>query len=299
MRIAILLLAVSLCFGQGIPGIGGIGALGSHGAAGYTGPGDLSISGIKAWWGLRCYSTAYTGSVADIWDGATGNTVETLLTCSAGGTINQTINPLSTTCAISCVVNALYDQSGANSCSAAACDAVNITNATRATYTQNCIGSLPCLTKAGGAGVTPIQKSSFPTSITQPYTVSTVCERTGANTTQAGCIWASSAGAFVGPTSSTNTWLQYAGSVANVTANDSVVHAAQAIFNGASSTFYIDGSSNATNAGTLATGGALLLMSDGTNALNGHFWEAGIWSGSFSGGQLSSMNSNQHSYWGF
>ena len=28
----------------------------THAAAGYTGPGDLGITGIKAWWGLRCYS---------------------------------------------------------------------------------------------------------------------------------------------------------------------------------------------------------------------------------------------------
>lgn len=299
MRSLILILTLApLCHGQFIltPTLMSPSAV----AAGYTGPGDLGISGIKAWWGLRCYSTSFTGTIAQVFDAASGSTTETILTCSVGGVINETVNALSVTCASGCVLQALFDQSGQNSCGGSACTLFNNLNADRATFTQNCIGSLPCATRAGGALITPLALAStnFPV-VSPPYTVSTVCERTGATSTQAGCIWPASGGGFVGPASSANTWLQYGGASANVTAADNVVHAVQAIFNGASSTFYLDGSSNATSIGALNTAGNLLLMSDGSNALNGKFWEAGVWSGAFSGGQLSSMNSNQHAYWGF
>jgi hypothetical protein len=36
-----------------------------------------------------------------------------------------------------------------------------------------------------------------------------------------------------------------------------------------------------------------------TNRFNGNLFEAGIWGVGFSTGQQSSMNSNQHTFWGF
>ena len=66
------------------------------------------------------------------------------------------------------------------------------------------------------------------------------------------------------------------GTVATVATSDSTyVHAVQAIFNGASSTFYLDGSSNSTSAGAASTASPAHFMSDGANAVNGHMWEVG------------------------
>ena len=293
--ISILILAVSLQAQQiRIPGPGGA----APAATGYTGPGDLGISGIQAFYGLRCYSTSFTGTIAQIFDAATGTTTETILTCPGGGVINETVNPLSTTCAAGCVIQALFDQSGQNNCSGV-CIVFNNTNARRATFTRNCIGSLPCATRAGGANTLyGLFSGSFPT-IAQPFTVSTVCERTGATTTQTACIWPSNGGGFVGPSATANDWTLYAGTIVNSSAADNVIHAAQVIYNGASSTFYLDGSSNTINPGTLGTQSALFIMSDTNNSLNGNFFEAGVWSGAFSGAQLSAMNANQHAYWGF
>jgi hypothetical protein len=106
----------------------GAGAGGGSGAPYvFQGIGDLGLSSVTSYWGLRCYSTSYTGIVADIWDSATGSTTETQLTCSSGGVINQTVNILSVTCAAGCSVKTLYDQV-ANSTSAAS----NMTQATNA-----------------------------------------------------------------------------------------------------------------------------------------------------------------------
>lgn len=110
---------------------------------GYNGPGDI-IPGATAFWGLRCYTNAYTGNVADIWDAATGNTTETILKCSRGGAITATINPLATTCAGGCGIAKLYDQTG-NGYDMA-------DDGSRFTLMQSCLNtSLPCAHTSGTA----------------------------------------------------------------------------------------------------------------------------------------------------
>src|SRR5437879_10288669 len=103
-------------------GVGGSGA-----AAAYSGPGDV-VSGAFAWWGMLCYSNAYSGNVADITDAATGNTTGTRLQCSFGivsalvsgsactFVTGNACSSLATTCATACNVVTLYDQSGNTNC---------------------------------------------------------------------------------------------------------------------------------------------------------------------------------------
>ena len=76
--IAVILFCAGIfCLGQShaqVPMTGaGLGKPG--GATAYTGPGDCSGCSFdataKAWWGLRCYSNAYSGNVADVVDHAT------------------------------------------------------------------------------------------------------------------------------------------------------------------------------------------------------------------------------------
>jgi hypothetical protein len=139
-------------------------------SASYTGPIDINGAAF-ALWSTRCSSNSYTGNVADIWDSATGSTTETLLTCSVGGVLNQTIHSLATTCASGCKVKTLYDQSGASKCSAAVCDLVEAANATRPTVTTSCQNSKICLVFNGSACMAT---ANTVTTQAQPYTVSAV-----------------------------------------------------------------------------------------------------------------------------
>ena len=266
---------------------------------GYVGPLDVSGFGtnVFAWWGLRCSATAYTGNVADIWDGATGSTTETKLTCSSGGTINETINALSTTCAVSCVVATLYDQSGNTACTTA-CDLTQSTNANRPVLTLNCLSTKYCMTWSGTKGM--LAPATF-ANHAQPFTYSAVIQRTGnftsrgsilsdANTNEASFLFREAANtlmAFAGTT-------QTLGSVA-----DSTWHAVQILWSGASSNLYVDGSAN-----TISPGTASIVLSHqftigaGPSNLTATSFEYGVWTTDKSA-NFSAMNSNQKSYWGF
>jgi hypothetical protein len=260
--------------------------------ASYTGPGDIITSNVFGWWGLRCYDNAYSGNVADIWDGATGNTTETLLTCSSGGTINQTVNSLATTCAVSCKVKTLYDQSGAGKCSGA-CNMSEATNSQRPALTLNCLNStLPCMTYCSTC---QLYSNVIGSTTSQPYSMSSVYKSSsgsGSTILQAG---------YAAEATDGNTGAQlYAGISVNVTVTGSVYHAFQALFNGASSSAYVDGSSTTgLNAGTNSLGySAPIGTGQFSNSITGTFAEYGIWSVDESA-NFAALNTNQHSYWGF
>ncbi len=256
-------------------------------APSYTGPGDVVASAV-GWWGLRCYNTAYAGSVAQIFDAATGSTTQTLLTCSAGGTINETINSLATTCAVACVVATLYDQSGN------AHDATQGSNSTRPTLVLNCIGSLSCMNFSGSQYL-----NVAPANATQPWTVSAVYNHTGAAAFTSVYGDGSGNGYGIVTGSSANQIITWAGSALTATATDSSPHAIQAIGNGGSSVAYVDGSATNGAAGANQLTGAGSAIGNGFGAYAGRIMEVGVWGSAFSGGNQSAMNSNQHTYWGF
>ncbi len=93
----------------------------------------------------------------------------------------------------------------------------------------------------------------------------------------------------------------YAGITVSATASDAAFHAVNVVFNGASSSINVDGSSTVVNPGAQGFVNNLNLFSlgAGTQQFHGYAAEFGIWAGSFSGAQLTSMNSNQHAYWNF
>jgi hypothetical protein len=258
----------------------------------YVGPGDV-VASATAWWGLRCYNTAYTGNVADVWDASTGSTTETLLTCSAGGTINQTINSLATTCAVSCDIKTLYDQTGHGN------DMTRAANAGRPLFTLSGLGSFSVATFGSMANIFLQTAGSIATG-SQPYTLSGVYKNTGAS--QSPLLGGSGSGVpQIGAGISANNAYLYAGTVASAAATDSSFHAVQGILNGASSVLYVDGSSHTVNAGTGAATTVFVMGSDdgSTHFMAGAMVEAGLWPIGFSGAQQASMNSNQHSYWSF
>ena len=261
----------------------------------YTGPGDV-VSGAVAWWGLRCYNNAYSGNVADIWDSATGNTTETLLTCSSGGTINQTINALSVTCAVACKVKTLYDQSGAGDCSGV-CDLVpNVGfGSTRPVFTQNCIGSLPCMTFASASNIffDSANASAGHATPTSLAAVALANSGRGGNENLVGLNY------VVRYPSTASTIQDPFGTTA--TASDDAFHVV-IYFGNNGATFNIDGSNGSSNSvgGVPAISAAAynIANSNTGNTLDGKISELGFWPVLFTGTQVTNMCHNMFSYWG-
>lgn len=276
-------------------------------AAPYQGPGDV-VSGATEWWGLRCYTAAYSGNVADIWDASTGSTTETVLGCDgAGNIVVKSGSTLATTCASGCKVKTLYDQSGSNKCSGGvACDLTQATNSKRAAYTANCIGILPCLTftTSGVTGYSSVAALTSGTGTAVALTVSSVVERTASFTLEGDWL-ATSGGGFCSNFFNTtaNTVAIYQGSAAKTaTASDSVIHAINNVFNGVNSGIVVDGSVTTANSpGTVScTGSWAVAGNSGTHSIDGIITEIGVWVGTaFTPTQYGNMNTNQHSFWGF
>lgn len=265
-------------------------------AGGYTGPGDI-VSSWTAWYGLRCFSTSYTGNVAEIKDTAT-QLVVTTITCSSGGILNTgSPTALATTCASACIITTLYDQSGSTNCSAAACNATAAPAAAMAfNYSATAANWYATATASTGA-----QSNSLTSPVSQPYTFSVVAQRTGNFTTQQQLCGTSGSGNEVYFSSSANNLMMYAGSVVAFAATDSTTHALQAIFNGASSTTYLDGTgpTSISNPGAGTQSGAVQLSNTASNGTTGRIWECGLHPTAISSGNQASLNSNQHTYWGF
>ena len=138
--LALILLLTTAAF-AGWPSSGKRGSGG--GGGGYAGPGDI-VSGATAYWSLyHCYNTAYGGNVADVY--APADASHTLITCTAGGTINETLQSLATTCASSCTVKEFYDQTGNSN------HLIQATSGLRFTVTLSCLTALPCAVGLGSS----------------------------------------------------------------------------------------------------------------------------------------------------
>lgn len=273
------------------------------GAAAYSGPGDV-VSGAKGWWGLRGYNAAYVGNAANI---CTPLDAVCLDVTIVGGSLNTTTlgtlacNNLTTIC----TVKTLYDQSGANNCSGSPCDFAQATIANRPSYVapgaaNGCpTTALPCMQFMAASSQRFVTGSL--TTIAQPDTFSVVGQID--SDTGAGQWFIIDGGpqAGVAHSNGSGTWIGFAGAVVGQTATNGAFHAGQFVLNGVSSSSSIDGS---TATGDAGTSNAITLFRMGTREgftefLNGKVVEIGVWAVGFNGTQIGSMNSNQHSYWGF
>lgn len=270
------------------------------GSCAATCPGDLKP--YVAWWGFSCYNAAYTGNVASVWDTATGNTTHTLLTCSAGGTLNQTINTLATTCAVSCEIETMYDQSGALACAGGtACDVTHAHASGRPLAVASGPNSNFCASITTAA-LFLTTANTF--TQTQPYSAAFVANRTG-NT-------AASTGALVTPDNSTR--IGYAAVVNKTvlgvpggtfptgpTATDSALHAIGYVVNNASSLIGVD----ATAATSLNAGSATGISAKSLNwglgtggSFVGILCEGGIANATWSSADIQNVNANAHARYG-
>jgi hypothetical protein len=214
--------------------------------------------------------------------------------------LNQTINSLATTCASGCKVKTLYDQSGASKCSAAACDLVQATNATRPTVTTSCQNSKICIVFNGTACMAT---ANTVTTQAQPYTVSAVWTTT--TSTANAAVWIAFNVVFVWTGGGgANLIASNAGSDASVTATDNVQHAGQFLFNTTTSSTSVDGTANTgLSVGTDTISGGPMSIGEfetcsGTFPWTGKWFEVGIWASDKTANN-STMNSNQHTYWSF
>ena len=256
----------------------------------YSGPGDI-VSSATAWWGLRAYSLAKAGTKAaqicrtsdsaciDVYTLANGNFDTGYASAFCSGT--------------TCRVAILYDQTGNGH------DAVDSTGSQQPVLTFNCIGSLPCMTFNSANSTLLYNNDGF--TVPQPYTMSSVAERTANFTTEVPLLQDGTNVYGIYFDSVANSWLMYGGGTPlEMSASDSAFHTIEAVFNGASSEGYLDGSGTGTSqvGSSFGTGG-LSIGGTWPTYLKGIIIEEGIWGSGFNATQAGNMNTNQHSYWGF
>jgi hypothetical protein len=271
---------------------------GHSAGAGYQGPGDV-VASPKVYWGLRCITAAYAGNVADVY--APADASHTLLTCSAGGTINETLQSLATTCAVSCTVKTLYDQTLSNGCFGLTCDIANATEANRPTLILNCTAhNKPCMqfTLASSQVLNLINSQISPNlAISTGYEYSLYVQRTGSFTTQQNIVDSAGSCDF-GFSSSANTVFEFGGSQPTASMTDSAFHTAQIACKGGATNaeMFIDTTSNPVNIGT-GTDLAAVHISGATQFATMKITEVGIWPALFTGPNKTQMNTNQTGYW--
>jgi hypothetical protein len=241
----------------------------------------------------------------DVWDAATGSTTETLVTCSINGVMNQTINPLATTCASGCEIATLYDQVG-TACVGTG-TACNITNTHAGTGSRprlilNATNSKACMqilaTTTGG-----ILTSTNTFTQAQPFSMSAVANRTGQTTTASSLISNITGGAVrMGYGVGVNLIDLYAGGTDLTTgAGDSAYHALGYVANAASSSVFVDSSQTLAGStiGANAYSATTLAMGQGaTTGLNAMSCELGILGGSLTPSDAGALASNQQNFYG-
>lgn len=267
----------------------------SGGGGGYTGPGDV-VGGALAWYGLRAYNGVYaspgTNPAVDLVDQAGANPI-TIAILSNGNLDVASISTWVTAHSVTTIkVTKIYDQSGN------AKHALQATLANMPALLLNQIGSLPALRYTGGASSGQTLVTSGTVTQAQPFTISTAYQRTSANSGNFNPVLC----AFSGATGILGNFNMFAGSSVGPTQTDNAFHAGQGMFNGASSSAYVDGvltsslnpGAGGYSANTISLGGD----NAGNRFLNGFILEAGLWGSDISANNAA-MNSNQHAYWGF
>jgi hypothetical protein len=271
-------------------------------APSYTGPGNV-VSGAVAWWGVSAYNTAAAGTKAinacNTQVGVDVLCADFLTSASTGQLIITTIGGVA--CTTNCTIKTFYDQSGANSCSGVPCDATASSPANRA------------ILKAGGIGTCAVGDTTTQPgdgyaiagtfTLNQPYSFSTVFEPITATD---GALIASNGASVqlrINVSGSNGIMLVYAGSLFSpaLTVSDGSPHAGQFVWNGASSSASVDGTTDTGDAGAAGFSAPpiLLTVATGSLAFVGYFNQGGLWPAVFTGPQIASLNTLQHSNCGF
>lgn len=271
----------------GLPPCGGV--------AGFQGLGDV-VSGAVGFWGTQAYSAATRGNRAlnvcinsggsfiNCVDWSTDATTGKVVPTNVGGSACNIVT---------CVAKIIYDQSGNNGCSSAACDLTATSGISAPTVTLSALGGTACLTYLGSSSQSNFTSTGFTQA--QPYTISAVSERNGATST-IGIIFADGNGdVFTYYSATPNTVIMQSNINQSASATDNAFHAIQFNFQGASGNFYIDGA-NTNVAGSTGTTSMTAGFSIGTGGgffLTGVVCEIALYPANENANQ-STMNTNQH-----
>jgi hypothetical protein len=257
----------------------------------YTGPGDIVASAL-VWYGLRGYSAAYsTGSnpCIDIVDTSSAN--QATINILSDGTLD--VATLTTWIGNhgTAWIKKLYDQSG------------NANHVAPASANGGIIIATGVLTPPViSLGGTSAMNSTSNVVQSEPYSLSYVADRLISGRGGYNSLIGSGVGTMQTGSSLTNDKaFLFIGSPVEATATDGAFHAIQDTYNSTTSEIYVDGSGTTVNIGgtTGLSNKFEIGAGGGTNNFKGYFTEVGAWAGAFSSGNKSSLNSNQHTYWGF
>jgi hypothetical protein len=262
----------------------------------YVGPGDV-VSGWVFWGGMRAFSGATAGTKAlnicnptptcqDINTLANGQLDEATITSALGCNNSTTV----------CTVQTVYDKVGT----------ANITNATianRPTLVRNCINTtLSCMNFASASS--QILSASSPI-VGVPYSATAVANQTS-NAGFDSAAFATSGSEISIDFHATNVVvIACGGATGGLTVADGSFHAIQETCNSGAGggVLAVDGASNSATVtpSSTITGASLgfSVVPSGFRNFNGKVVEGGLLSIALSGGQMTSLNSNQHTYWGF
>jgi hypothetical protein len=290
--------------GLGFPGPG----LGHQGGGGATfqGPGDI-VAGTFFFYG-QCPTTAFSGTLLDVVDNATGNTTGSRVLCSSGGVISSLVSgsactfvtgnacsPLATTCAVACSVLSFYDVSGLTNCGngAAAC-----------IMTQSTLADQAILNNGAKLSYTSTANTAYANTnygfntLNQAFTISAVYKRTTSAGFQTLFEMANGNVQLQTGDNAANTGDIVAGSALTYTATDSAYHSVQAVFNNTACNIYVDGVASSTSPGTCGTSTLANFnpfgIGLGAGGHVGQFFYIGVWNIGMSSGNASSMSTNDH-----
>ncbi len=265
----------------------------------YVGPGDV-VSGAAAWWGLRAYSSATTGSKAVRLRASGDNAESDFVTLSIGSLDVASISAFLTLHGGSLFVVTLYDQTGNG------LDVTQATSARQPAFTLSGLGSLPVISVLAandqGLGATTGLGNAV------PYTMTTVQNYTNTGALQQRWFDFRDAGSTViqlaqwrDPTN-----LLDVGSGSSWTVSPGSWHSTIPIEQAPNPTLYLDGIDQGGIGGVTtalpAAAGNLLHVTGfagvGVPATT-LIGEIGLWPGVFNATQAANMSANQHAYWGF
>lgn len=269
----------------------------------YVGPGDI-VTQTVFYSCARAYSISYangTNPLCDLVPSGGGGAVCTLRAATSGyvdlSAYCSGQTPAAACAAASggsCNVSNAYNQLGATTL-----NAVEATSGNQPSLIFSDQNSLPCMRFVAGSSqhLTSPGTQAFSNGST---TFTGVAKRT-AVTGFAGIIEVSNAG--IGWTSVASTMTLFAGSVGSFSGSvttDNAFHAFQGLFNTTSSAAYVDGTAfSSLNAGSGTISGAISIGEINGSFVTGDICEAGIAASLMTAPQQSSVNTNQHSAYGF
>lgn len=287
----------------------GVGFSHTAAAPAYTGPGDI-VASATAWWGLRAYSAAKaaaTVAAVNLRRSSDSHTCDIKVTtagdlgtvtsgCSTGGDNGSTASTWCAVSAGSCFVTKMYDQTAGAACGGS-CDVLQATTANQPAFVFSCLGSHPCIQSS--TGTTLLQSAAnFTPNASATVTLSVVANR-AVGTGNPPYVEENAVNRIQGRNTVANSW-QLAATSGNLfgVANDAAWHAANALLEGASSAFNVDGTETTVTM-TNSTAAGRMIFPGGLTSNTVDLTEGGVWDNiAFSSGNRTSMCHNQFTYWG-